>query len=245
MYHQIEQTLTQHSCSGMEIHEYMNAKSAFMIKMLKMSNQLSDAESEDIQKATSSAVRMAPIRFNNFVMREFVIGDVEPLLRAGLASTIRDAEELTVDIIRNAGMAKRKHVELAILVRENREEHEVIQMVGRVGVRIVQDMTAIGADRALMRVLDAIPMESRRLGPINLLYAFFDPSRDNVTTARDALDAFVPALAQTVQKDQDIHSVATDADSVTVWHLLRDSELVRITDSSSRGDIVFQIHNRT
>jgi hypothetical protein len=245
MYHQIEQTLTQHSCSGMEIHEYMNAKSAFMMKMLRISNQLSDAEFEDIRKATSSALRMAPIRFDNFVMREFVIGDVEPLLRAGLASTIRDAEELTVDIIRNAGMAKRKHVELAILLRENREEHESIQMVGRVGVRIVEDVTAIGADRALMRVLDAMPMELKRLGRINLLYAFFDPSRDNVTTVRNALDAFVPALAQTVQKDHGNHSVATDTDLETVWHLLRDSELVRIMDSSSRGDVVFQIHNRT
>jgi hypothetical protein len=222
----------------MEIHEYMSAKSAFMMKMLRLSKQLTDAEIEDIRRATSSAVRMAPIKLEHFVMREFVIGDVDALLRAGLAPTMREAEELVVEIIRNGGMVKRKHVELAVLVREDREGGGEVQMVGRVGVRIVDDVSTITADGSLRRVLDAMPTEPKRVGRINLLYAFFDPRNDDATTARNALDAFVPALAQTVQKNGGEQGTAIDTDSETVWHLFRGSKLLQIDNGSVKGGMV-------
>jgi hypothetical protein len=121
----------------MEIREYMSAKGALMLKMLRLSNQLTDAEIEDIRRATSSAVRMAPIKVENRVMREFVIGDVRALVQAGLAHTSRTAEELAVEIIRNAGMTKREHAELVVLAREGGDGDGDARMVGRVGVRII------------------------------------------------------------------------------------------------------------
>jgi hypothetical protein len=229
----------------MEIHEYMSAKSAFMMKMLRLSNQLTDAEIEDIRRATSAALRIAPIRLGNLVMREFVIGDVDALLRAGLAPTTREAEELAVEIIRNAGMVKRKHAELAILIREDQKGIEDVQIVGRVGVRIVEDVSAIAVDGSLRRVLDAMPKGLKRVDRMNLLYAFFDPRKHNATIARKALEAFVPALAQTVQKNQDEHSGATNTDSETVWHLLRGSKLLKIDNSDIKEGIVFDIQSST
>jgi hypothetical protein len=238
----VEEALTQRSYSGMEIHEYMNAKSAFMMKMLRISNQLTDTEIEDIRRATSSALRMAPIRFDNFMMREFVISDVDLLLQARLAPTIKEAEELAVEIIKHAGMAKRKHAELAILVRENRERDEDVQMVGRVGVRIIEDVTTIAADKTLVRVLDAMPTEAKRVGRISLLYVFFDPRRGNAAIARNALDAFVLALAETVEKKNTEHGTPISTDSETVWHLLKGSKLFKIDHSNLEEDIVFEVN---
>jgi hypothetical protein len=229
--------------SGMEIHEYMSAKSVFMIKMLFLSKQLTAAEIEDIRRATSAAVRMAPIKLGHLVMREFVIGDVEALLQAGLASTMREAEELAVEIIRDAGMAKRKHAGLAVFVRGDGEGGEDVRMVGRVGVRIVEDGGTIAADKSLRRVLDARPTESKRVGRMSLLYAFVDPRRDDATMARNALDAFVPALEQTVEKNDGTISTATDTDSETVWHLLRGSKLLRIDDGNVERGLVFQVNS--
>jgi hypothetical protein len=226
-------------CSGMEIHQYMSAKSAFMLKMLRLSNQLTGAEIEDIRRATSSAVRIVPIRLGHLVMREFVINDVDALVQAGLAPTMREAEELAVIIIRNAGMAKRKHAELAVLVRDDEEGGEVSRLVGRVGVSIVEDINTISADGALRQVLDAMPAELKGKGHMNLLYAFFDPRRDDATMAKNALDVFKQGLTQTVQVND---GTATDTDSETVWHLLEGSELLRIDDSNVEGVMVFQIN---
>jgi hypothetical protein len=152
-----------------EIHEYMKAKSAFMIKMLRLSCQLTDAEIEDIRRATSPAQRMAPIKLEHLMMREFVIGDVDGLSQAGLAPTIREAEALTVKIIRDAGMVKRTHAELAVLGREDREGSEDVKMVGRMAVRIIECVTTIAADGSLRRVLDAMPTESKRVGRMSFL----------------------------------------------------------------------------
>jgi hypothetical protein len=232
--------------SGMEIHEYMSAKSVFMMKMLRLSGQLTGAEIEDIRRATSAAVRMAPIKLEHLVMREFVIGDADALLQAGLAPTRREAEELVVGIITDAGMAKRKHAELAILVRGDREGGEDLQVVGRVGVRIIEDGGTIAADGSLTRVLDAMPMNSRRVGRMGLFYAFVDPRRDDANVARNALDAFALALEQTVQRnDGDQHSTAIDTNLEIVWHLLRDSKLLRIDDGNVEGGMVFQINSST
>jgi hypothetical protein len=38
----------------MEIREYMSAKGAFMLEMLRLSNQLTDAEIKDIRRVTNS-----------------------------------------------------------------------------------------------------------------------------------------------------------------------------------------------
>jgi hypothetical protein len=76
----------------------MSAKGAFMMRMLRLSKRLTDAEIEDIRKATSSAVSMAPIKLEHLVMREFVIGDVDALFQAGLAPTVKEAERLAVGI---------------------------------------------------------------------------------------------------------------------------------------------------
>jgi hypothetical protein len=81
-----------------------------------------------------------------------------------------------------------------------------------VRVRIIEEVVTIAADRSLRRVLDAMPMDSKRVGRMSLLYAFLDPSRSDTTIARNALDAFVPALAQTVQKNDGEHSTAIDTD---------------------------------
>jgi hypothetical protein len=224
----------------MEIHEYMSAKSAFMMKMLRLSKQLTDAEIEDIRRATSSALRMAPIKLEHLVMREFVISDVDALLQAGLAPTIREAEELAVGIIRDAGMAKRKHAELAILTREDCEGAAEVQMLGRVGVRIIEDAITFAADGSLRQVLDTLPTEPNRVGRMSLLYAFFDPRRDNASTAKNALDAFVLALEQTVRKKGE-HGTTIGTDSETVWHLLKGSKLLRIDDGNVKGGMVFLI----
>lgn len=226
----------------MEIHEYMSAKSAFMMKMLRLSKCLTDGEIEEIRKATSSALRIAPIKLKHLLIREFVIGDVDALLQAGLAPTIREAEELAVGIIRDAGMEKRKHAELAILVRENREGGENLQMVGRVGVRNIEDIITITADKALKRVLDSMPTNSTRVGRLSLLYAFCDPRRDDATNiATTALDAFVPALSQTVQEKDGERGTVADTDLETVWHLLRGSKLLKIDDGNVKGGMVFEI----
>jgi hypothetical protein len=229
----------------MEIHEYMSAKVAFVLKMLRLSKQLTEAEIDDYRRATSSAVRMAPIKTEHLVMRKFVIGDVDALLQAGLAPTIKEAEELAVEIIRNAGMAKRRHVELAVIVREDREGAESLQMVGRVGVRVIEDIDTIGTDGSLRRVLDAMLTESKRVGRMSLLYVFFDPSGYDAAIAKSVLDAFVPALAQTVQKAHVELGIATDTNSETVWHLLEGSGLLKIDDSQGEGGIVFQINSPT
>jgi hypothetical protein len=229
----------------MEIHEYMSAKSVFMMKMLRLSGQLTNAEIEDIRRATSAAVRMAPIKLGHLVMREFVIGDVDALLRAGLAPTIQDAEELAVSIIRDAGMVKRKHAELAILERGDREGGQDVQMVGRLGVRIVEDGGTIAADKSLRRVLDAIPTELGPVGRMIMLYVFVDPRRDDATMVRKALDAFVLALEQTLQKNGSDDETATDTDSETVWHLLRGSKLLRIDNGDVKGGLIFQVNSST
>jgi hypothetical protein len=245
IYSHTREVLTKYVCSGMEIHEYMSAKGAFMMKMLRISNRLTDAEIEDIRRATSSALRMAPIGLGNLVMREFVIGDVHPLLQAGLAPTVREAEDLVVTIIRDAGMAKRKHAELAILARENREGGGDTQLVGRVGVRIIEDVTDIAPDGPLMRVLDALPTGSKRTGHIVLLYVFFDPSRDDTIIAKNALDAFVLGLADTVQKNDCEQRKATNTDSETVWHLLEGCKLTQVDHSNVKGGTIFQIDRLT
>jgi FAD/FMN-containing dehydrogenase len=245
MYRRVGEVLTQYRCSGMEIHEYMSAKSAFIIKMLRLSNKLTDAEIEDIRRATSSALRIAPIKLERLMIREFVIGDVDALLQAGLAPTIREAEELTVEIIKNAGMAKRKHLELAVLVRGDRDRDEDVQMVGRVGIRIIEDVLTIAADGSLRQVLEATSKDSKPVGRMSLLYAFFDPVRDDVTITRNTLDAFVPALARTVQKDNCKHDKATNTDTETVWHLLGGSKLLKIDDGNVKGGTVFLIDSST
>jgi hypothetical protein len=99
----------------MEIHEYMTAKGTFMLRMLRLSGQLTDTEIEDIRRATRSATRMAPIKLDNLVMREFVIGDVDAVFEAKLAPTLIEAIELVVEIIHNAGKAKRSEHTLSLL----------------------------------------------------------------------------------------------------------------------------------
>jgi len=225
----------------MEIHKYMNAKSEFMMKMLRLAHQLTDAEIEDIRKATSSAVRMAPIRSENFVMRECVIGDVDALLQANLVSTMKEAEELAVEIIRDAGMVERKHVELMILIREDGYGSEDVQMVGRVGVRIVEDGATKTADGSLRRVLAATPTESKSVGRLNLLYVFIDPRNDDASIIKKALDAFAPALAQTGQEDKHEHSTITESASETVWNLLEGSTRLKIDNGNVKGGMVYQI----
>jgi hypothetical protein len=119
--------------------------------------------------------------------------------------------ELAVEITRNAGMVKRKHAELADLVREDREDSEDIQLMGRLGVSILEDVDTITAGGSLRRVLDAMPLETKRVGHISLLSAFFDSRRaDAITIAKNVLDAFISALAQTAQKN---NSTATTADT--------------------------------
>jgi hypothetical protein len=227
----------------MEIHEYMSAKSTFMMKML--SHQLIDAEIEDIRKATSSAVRMAPIRLAHLMLREFVIGDVDAHLQTGLVSTLKEVEGLAVEILRDAGMVKRKHVELANLVRKDRAGSEVVQMVGRVGVKIVEDEQTKTADGSLRRVLNAIPTESKPVGRMGLLYVFIDPRRDDEGIAREALDVFPPVLSQTVQGMKDEDGTATGTDLETVWHLLESSTLVQMYNGNVIGGIVFSIGSTT
>jgi len=229
----------------MEIHEYMTAKGAFMLRMLRMSDQLTDAEIEDIRKATSSATRMAPIKLENLVMREFVIGDVDGLLQANLVSTIKEAEALTVEIIRDAGMVKRKRAELAILLPINQEGNEDELMVGRVGVRIVDDVNTIGADRSLKRLFDAWPAKMMHKRRLHLLYVFSSQFENDVTIGMKALPAFIEAFAQMEKKDARDDDIATDSDSETVWHLLKGREipLPRIDDGTLKGSMVFWLNN--
>ncbi|KAH3996242.1 hypothetical protein HBH98_117510 [Parastagonospora nodorum] len=228
------------AASGMEIHEYMKAKGAFMMRMLKLSNQLTDAEIEDIRTATSSAIRMAPIQLEHLFMREFVISDVDGLQQAGLATTTKEAEELVVDIIRNGGMTKRKHVELAILARGNQDESEGKQIMGRVGIRMIEDCATVATDGSLRRVLDAIPTELKR-GRMYLLYAFCDPKTDDATMMRIALDAFISALAQVAPK----RSSEQGATLETVWHLLEGRKLSKLDNACVEGAAVFLIEKTT
>jgi hypothetical protein len=232
--------LIQYSCSGLEIHEYMKAKGAFMMKMLKLSHQLTDAEIEDIRTATSSAVRIAPIQLEHLFMREFVISDVDGLQQAGLATTTKEAEELVVDIIRNGGMTKRKHAELAILARGSQDGSEENQVMGRVGIRMIEYGATVTTDGSLRRVLDAIPTESKR-GRMYLLYAFCDPRTEDATMMRIALDAFISALAQTAPK----RSSEQGATLETVWHLLEGRKLSKFDNTCVKGATVFLIGNTT
>jgi hypothetical protein len=228
----------------MEIHEYMKAKGAFMIKMLKLSNQLTDAEIEDIRTATSSAVRMAPIQLEHLFMREFVISDVDGLQQAGLATTLKESEELVVSIIRNGGMTKRKHAELAIFARENPDGSEDEHIVGRVGVRIIEDGTTVAADGSLTRVLDTIPRESKR-GRIYLLYVFCNLKTDAATIAEIALDAFIPALAKTALKSSSEQGTTLETDPETVWHLLRGRKLSKVDTACIEGATIFVVEDPT
>jgi hypothetical protein len=92
-------------------------------------------------------------------------------------------------------------------------------------------------------VLDATPAESKSADRMGLLYAFFDPRiQDAMTTAEDALDAFVPAVAQTVQKSCGATTVThTDLDSETVWRVLESSERLRTDNGCVEGSMIFQI----
>jgi hypothetical protein len=62
---------------------------------------------------------------------------------------------------------------------------------------------------------------------------------------RNALDAFIAALAQTVQKNDGKHSTTTDIDSETVWKLLSGSTLLKIDDGNVKGGMIFQIDSPT
>lgn len=228
----------------MEIHEYMKAKGTFMIKMLKISNQLTDAEIEEIRTATNSAVRMAPIQLEHLFMREFVISDVDGLQQAGLATTVKEAEELVVGIIRNGGMTKRKHAELAIFARGNPDGSEDEHIVGRVGVRIIENGTTVAADRSLKRVLDTIPRESKR-GCMYLLYVFCNPNIDDATMAGIALDAFIPALAQTAPRRSIGQGATLETDPETVWNLLEGRKLSKVDNACVKRATFFLVENPT
>jgi hypothetical protein len=142
-------------------------------------------------------------------------------------------------------MVKRKHVELAIFEQEVRDGGEDVRMVGRVGVRIIEDVMNTTADGSLRGVLEAMPAESKQVGHMRLLYAFFDLRRDHANIAQYALDAFVPVLAQTVQKSNGEHGTATGTDSKAVWHLLTGSKLLKIEDGVIKGGMVFGIDKPT
>lgn len=221
----------------------MTAKGAFMLRMLRLSGQLTDTEIEDIRRATRSATHMAPIKLHNLVMREFVIGDVDAVFEAKLAPTLIEAIELVVDIIQNAGKAKRTHAELALLIREDRGRGEELHMVGRVGIRILKSDDPIDFDGTLRREIGKKKTGCERPSYIHILYVFIDRRRGSAMIGRTALPAFMEAVPQTVQNDGSEDAIAPDTDSETVWNLLRGKQLplTRIDSNELRHGMIYWI----
>jgi hypothetical protein len=129
--------------SDVEIHAYMRRKSSFVLDMLARTRALSNHEIDALRAALSAPKRLDPIRTANLTLREFVIGDVQGVLDAGLAPTKEDAEALVINIIQDAGKTPRNHTQLAAL--------DDGVLIGRVGARVVRDDEVV--DTKLQKLL--------------------------------------------------------------------------------------------
>lgn len=167
-------TVLMVSLSEIEIHAYMRRKSSFVLDMLARTGALNDDEMDALRAALSAPRRLDPIRTANLTLREFVIGDVQDVLNAALASTKEDAEALVINIIQNAGKTPRTHTQLAALADGI--------LVGRVGARVVRDE----------EIADAKLRELPLLDDSMVVFASFVPS--NVALAQEAVTALLGAL---------------------------------------------------
>jgi len=124
---------------GMDIVEYVEAKTDIIQKILAKAGLLSEEEREAISHANRKHERFAAIKTERLVLREFVMGDVEALY--GLESrgevvryqnygpkTRKEAEGDVVAIIRGSSEVPRRHFELAVT-------HKGV-FVGRVGAMV-------------------------------------------------------------------------------------------------------------
>jgi hypothetical protein len=167
--------LTGH-LSDVEIHAYMRRKSSFVLDMLARTGALSQHEMDALRSALSAPKRLDPIRTANLTLREFVIGDVQGVLDAGLAPTKEDAENLVINIIQDAGKTPRNHTQLAALDRR--------VLIGCVGARVVRD------DEVVDTKLQKLQLNDSSI----VIFAFFMLSK--VALKQEAIKALIDVLKE-------------------------------------------------
>lgn len=211
----------------MEIHEYMNLKGAFVFRLLEISGALTAEEIQDIRNATGSAKRTYPVKTPNLTMREFIISDVQDLVKSRLCKTTKEAEKLAIEIIQDAGNSVRKRMELAILVEESEEEKA--RVVGRIGVRRLWK-GMVSADGEVMLQVEKLLNTLHEDEEMMILYIFLDPELADRGYMKEALDAFIPASAKIMS-----HGLTTDSEPAS------ERGLKRIEGSAFKGGEIYQI----
>jgi hypothetical protein len=142
-----------------------------------------------------------------------------------LCQTTREAQQLAIEIIQDAGNSVRRRMELIILT----DEDEKTRTVGRVGVRRLGKNVKTADGELMTRVkktLDAL----REGEEIMVMYIFLDPELDDRGFAKEALDAFIPVSAKIMG-----HKLTTDSDA-------EDSQSLKSLDENPiKGSQVYQV----
>ncbi|KAF2278901.1 acyl-CoA N-acyltransferase [Westerdykella ornata] len=127
-----------------DIGTYIRGKNAVIQKILKASGLLTDDELRTVNSVNTDGGQIAGTKTERLLLREFVYGDLdgfyelesnpEVVRYQGFPPRTREeAKELILEIIRNASVAPRSHVELAVIYNQT--------FIGRVGARISHAQT--------------------------------------------------------------------------------------------------------
>jgi GrpB-like predicted nucleotidyltransferase (UPF0157 family)/RimJ/RimL family protein N-acetyltransferase len=166
---------------GLEIVEYVEAKSEIVTTILVKSGLLSEDEITNINQANRKQERFGAIRTERLVLREFVMDDfavmhaLESLpevvqYQTFAPLTVEEAKERVANILRTAAEIPREYYELAVL-------HEG-DFIGRVGARVKR--TFEGG-------------EPRNPPHADLWFSFL-PSAQGKGFATEATEALIPLL---------------------------------------------------
>lgn len=196
--------------ANIEIHEYMARKSDVVSRLLELSGGVGKEELENIRRANRKGERLAPVRTERLLLREFIAGDLEGLRELLLESineevvqrhnpdpshTIEEAEKMIVEIIQDAGKVPREHVELAVfLVHDPSHETEPIDptFVGRVGAKISW-LSNSHCDAKISGLGSTTSNPSLKQRVISL-YCLFKPAFQRQGCDIEAMRAFFPLL---------------------------------------------------
>ncbi|PVI08508.1 acyl-CoA N-acyltransferase [Periconia macrospinosa] len=193
------------------IIDYISGKSFIVQKILKAAGLLNDDELVAIKKANSGRGTFGATKTERLLLREFIMDDVQPLSELeGKAEVVRyqtrppwtreQAWEEVGEIIRDATVIPRSHIELAV-------EHEK-RFIGRVGAKIKRD----GEDGALIKVPHA-----------DLWYSF-EPEYQGKGYATEAMKKFIELLPKPLELE-----IECDPRNTGSWKLAERLEFEKIS----------------
>ncbi|KAJ4289076.1 hypothetical protein N0V90_011418 [Kalmusia sp. IMI 367209] len=178
------------------------------------------------------------------LLREFVIGDVQALQAAESTRTMQETETMLVEMIKEAGKAPRRHIDLAVLVLGNMDNGEAPRLVGRASA-VVDDL----AERIHSK---GIPWESEATGELGdiekiegkiSVYVLIDSQLEDQSLVFEARDAFLRTLANFIGKKapDTKKDTAQDQRNVTGMELLEQMGFTKTGVTFGIGSIHYEL----